>query len=233
MPRVWAAMEPLRPPWDDAHKSTAGSTNTEVPREDRTVAYKGQTIYNPVTHERITFLKTTEDTGGQELVFNCYVTPGGASLPPHVHAAQEERFYVISGTLGVMLDGEEKRLYPGDSIVLPPRIKHAWWNAGAYPVHFRVEVEPAEKLELVLEACAGLAMDGKLGKHGMPRNPFRLALMGRLSHTYMPGVPVWMQKVGLTMGATFARALGYDPTFQGYVEAATSVSRTAIERAAA
>jgi uncharacterized cupin superfamily protein len=196
------------------------------------VAYAGQTIYNPVTHERITFRRTTKGPA-DVLAFDCRVTPGGVSLPAHVHAAQEERFQVISGTLGVMLGGKKQKLYPGDSIVLPAKIKHAWWNAGEFEVRFQVEVDPARNLETVLEAAAGMAAAGKLGKHGMPRNPFRLALMGKLSDTYMRGVPVWMQKIGLTMACAFARALGYDPTFRAYVAAATAPAAAAAETSAA
>jgi hypothetical protein len=55
----------------------------------------------------------------------------------------------------------------------------------------------------------------------MPKNPFRLAQLGRLAETYMPGIPIWVQKVGLTMGCAVARLLGYDPTFAEYATPAT------------
>ena len=70
------------------------------------MAHVGQVITNPITHELITFRKTTQETGGQMLVFDCRVTPGGTPLPPHVHTTQEERFAMISGTLGIMCGGE-------------------------------------------------------------------------------------------------------------------------------
>jgi len=58
------------------------------------MAHVGQVITNPITHELITFRKTTQETGGQMLVFDCRVTPGGTPLPPHVHTTQEERFAI-------------------------------------------------------------------------------------------------------------------------------------------
>jgi hypothetical protein len=72
------------------------------------MAVAGHTIYNPVTHERITFLRTSEDTNGKYFLFDCRVTPGGATLPVHIHRTQEERFTVVSGTLGVLLGSTER-----------------------------------------------------------------------------------------------------------------------------
>lgn len=180
------------------------------------MATRGQTITNPITHEHITFLKTSEETGGESLVFDCRVTPGGVPLRPHVHATQEERFEILSGTLGVMLGGKKMILHPGDRVVLPAKIKHQWWNAGNDEVHFRVEVVPPRNLETVLEVVSALAHAGKMNKQCMPRNPFVLAQFGELSETYLPVVPIWMQKVGLAMGSTMGSLLGYDPTFPQY-----------------
>ena len=176
------------------------------------MARPGQRIYNPITHEQFTILRTAKETNGERLVFECRVTPGGARLAPHVHDTQEERFEVISGTLGVMLGGEKSELSSGQKAVLPARIKHQWWVAGDEPVHFLVEVLPARNLETVLEALAGMAEAGKLNKRAMPRNPFRLAQLGKFSETYLPGIPIWMQKVGLSMGSAMGRILRYDPT---------------------
>jgi mannose-6-phosphate isomerase-like protein (cupin superfamily) len=183
------------------------------------VARRGDSIYNPVTKEYITFLTTTEETGGELLEFECRVTPDGIPLPPHVHETQEERFEVLSGTLGVMLGGKKFELKAGDRAVLPARVKHQWWNAGDTEVAFRVEAEPARNLEAVLEANAGMAVSGKLsGKRAMPRNPFLMAGMGRLGETYLPGIPIWMQKIGLGMATSVGRALGVDTSLQTYRE---------------
>lgn len=180
------------------------------------MAYAGQSIVNPVTGEHFMFLKTAADTQGQYILFDCRVEPGKATLPPHVHATQEERFEIVSGTLGVMVGGEKYTLQAGQRIVLPARIKHQWWNAGDDEVHFRVEVVPPRNLEATIEAIAGMAVEGKLNKRAMPRNPFLLANLGRFSETYLPVVPIWMQRSMLAVGSTMGRALGYDPTFSQY-----------------
>lgn len=180
------------------------------------MAIAGQVIENPITGERFTFIQTSRQTGGESLVFDCRVTPGKARLAPHVHARQEERFEVISGRLGVMLGGKRQVLEAGQRIVLPAGVKHQWWNAGDDEVYFRVTVLPARNLETVLEVLATMAHAGKLNKRGMPKDPFHLANIGRLGETYLPGVPIWMQKIGLGVGSSIGRVLGYDPTFARY-----------------
>lgn len=182
------------------------------------MAYAGQTIVNPVTHERITFLRTCRDGKGESVLFDCRVGPNGKALPPHVHRRQEERFEVISGTLGVMLGGKAHTLGPGERIDLPAGIKHQWWNAGDGEVYFRVEVVPPGNIEGVLETVCGLAQAGKLNSRVMPRNPFMLAQLGAFSEAYVPGVPIWMQRMGLAVGSFIGRLLGYDPTFVEYCD---------------
>jgi mannose-6-phosphate isomerase-like protein (cupin superfamily) len=183
------------------------------------MAYAGQRIYNPITREHITFLQMARDSGGRLVRFECRVAPGGERLPVHVHRSQEERFEVLAGSLGVLLGDTEQTLSVGETIVLPARIKHQWWNAGDGEVAFRVEVAPAGNMERVLEAIAGMARDGGLNRKCLPRNPLRMAQLARLSETYLPGIPIWIQRVGITMGSGVARLIGFDPEFAEYATA--------------
>lgn len=191
------------------------------------MAIKGQSIHNPVTGEHITFLRTTQDTNGEYVEFECRVGANGVPLPPHVHDTQEERFEIISGTLGLMLAGERYELRPGERAVLPRGVKHQWWNAGDADVAFRVEAAPARNLEAVIEANAGMAYEGKLNGKAMPRNPFLLANLGRLGETYLPAIPIPLQKLMLEMGSTMGRIFGCDPEFKHYRAVATAVSAEA------
>ena len=64
------------------------------------MAYKGHTIENPASGERITFRETAATTGG-ELVAIDLELPAGRRVPgpPHIHPRQEERFEVVAGTM--------------------------------------------------------------------------------------------------------------------------------------
>jgi mannose-6-phosphate isomerase-like protein (cupin superfamily) len=196
--------------------------------EAQAMATRGQTLHNRVTGEFITFLSTTEDTDGEYLEFVCRVGTDGVPIPPHVHETQEERFEVMSGTLGVMLGGKKYELRAGDKAILPVRVRHQWWNAGEDDVVFRVEAQPARNLEALLEANAGLAESGKLNKKGMPRNPFYLVNIGRLAEVYMPFIPMSLQKLMGATGSAIGRAFGVDPSFAYYRSVGQA---TAVENA--
>jgi uncharacterized cupin superfamily protein len=180
------------------------------------MAHVGQVITNPVTRERITFRTTTQETEGQSLVFDCAVAPGGTPLPPHVHTTQEERFEMVSGVLAVMCGGETRILTSGQQATLPVGIKHQWWNAGHTVARFRVEAVPARHLERVLEVVSFMSHDGRMNKRGMPKNLVELANLGRLSDTYVPGVPVVLQKMGIAAVSTLGLLFGYKPDFSQY-----------------
>jgi hypothetical protein len=55
------------------------------------LAYKGQTIYNSITGETLTFLETAADTNGEKLVFDLVLKPG--STVPMKHTTQSRMRY--------------------------------------------------------------------------------------------------------------------------------------------
>jgi hypothetical protein len=57
----------------------------------------GDTIENPITGERVTFLATAVDTDGEAVVIEAVVQPHGFVAAAHVHPAQSERFAVEAG----------------------------------------------------------------------------------------------------------------------------------------
>ena len=174
----------------------------------------GDTIHNPVTGERITFLATSADTDGEAVVIETVVQPHGFVAAAHVHPAQSERFAVESGTLGVKAGGERLTLGPGDVFTVEPGVPHRFWNAGEEPVSFVCEIRPALRFESLLETMFALAADGKTNRKRMP-NPLRLAVIANhhFDTVRLPFPPAWMQKTGLVLGAPLGRLLGYEPTY--------------------
>ena len=61
------------------------------------MAKAGDEIYNPLLQDRIVYRKTAQDTDGQLLSLDLFVSPGGGSQL-HVHPLQEEYFKAVSGT---------------------------------------------------------------------------------------------------------------------------------------
>jgi quercetin dioxygenase-like cupin family protein len=174
----------------------------------------GDTIHNPVTGERITFLATSRDTDGEAVVIEVAVRPNGFVAAAHVHPSQTERFAVKTGTLGLKAGGRKLTLDAGDVATVEAGTPHKFWNAGEDEVTFVCEVRPALQFESLLETMFALAADGKTSRKGMP-NPLRLAVIAKahFDTVRLPFPPAWMQKAGLVLGAPLGRLLGYGATY--------------------
>ena len=57
----------------------------------------GEIYENRVQGDRIVVREGSEDTGGERLVGDLYIRPGGAVAGKHVHGYITERFEVVSG----------------------------------------------------------------------------------------------------------------------------------------
>jgi quercetin dioxygenase-like cupin family protein len=174
---------------------------------------KGDRLENPVTGEVLIFHQTSRDTGGEAVVVETIVRPGGFVAEAHVHPRQSERFEVLEGRLGMQVAGAERVLKPGDVATVVPGTPHRFWNAGEDEARFLCEVRPALEFESLIETMFTLAAEGKTNRKGMP-NPFRLAVIARahFDTVRLPFPPAWLQRLALGLGAPLGRLLGYRPT---------------------
>jgi quercetin dioxygenase-like cupin family protein len=108
----------------------------------------GDFFENPVTGEAAIVRIGTEESGGELLIADLYIAPGGAVMGEHYHPGIEERFTLARGKLGVRLSGRVSNVKPGVMLLVPPGVPHDWWNAGDEEV-VRVEIRPAARLEVM------------------------------------------------------------------------------------
>ena len=191
------------------------------------MAKAGDIIENPLTGERITFLKTTQETNGELLRYE-YVLPPGFTVPEHFHPHQEERHEVLSGTLRGRVGGQERDYAEGERVVGPAGVPHAWRNPSSEEeLRIISELRPPLVFETLMETSFGLARDGKTTKQGIPKNPLQLAVLADETRGmfYFSQAPVAMQEAFLTLLAVVAsvgRLLGYKaryPEYSGLEEA--------------
>ena len=175
---------------------------------------KGQTLVNPVTGERMTFLRTSAETDGEYVLIELHAEPQAFVAAAHTHPAQVETFEIVSGTLGARVAGKEITAHAGDVLVVEPGQAHKWWNAGEGELVFRSEVRPALRFESLIETMFALAAAGKTNKKGMP-NPFRLAVIAQahFDTVRLPFPPAPLQRAALAGGGPLGRLLGYRPTY--------------------
>ena len=107
------------------------------------MAYAGQTIENPVSGERITFIQTSADTDGELLEIELELSADGAVPGAHIHPEQEERFEVIEGTMAFRMGLKKIVAGPGEVVTVPAGKVHAFKNAGEDTAKVRVQVRPA------------------------------------------------------------------------------------------
>jgi quercetin dioxygenase-like cupin family protein len=185
------------------------------------VAKAGDIIENPVTGERITFLKTTQETNGELLRYE-WVLPPGFTIPEHFHPHQEERHEVLSGTLRGRVGGQERAYAEGERVVGPAGVPHAWRNPSSEEeLRIISELRPPLVFETLMETSFGLARDGKTTKQGIPKNPLQLAVLVDETRGmfYFSRAPVAVQEAFLTLFAVVAsvgRLLGYKARYPEY-----------------
>lgn len=176
------------------------------------MANRGDVIEHPVTGEKITFLRTSEDTGGEYARSELRVEPRGFVAAPHVHPLMEETFEMRAGAFTLMVDGEERRVGAGQVAIVPAGTPHAWWNGGDEEAVAIVEHRPALKAEEFFETMFGLAQDGKVSpKTGLP-NLLWLALMTlryRRDFAHVASPPLPAQLAIFAPLAAVGRLLGY------------------------
>ena len=121
------------------------------------MATAGQTVVNPATGERVTFVKTAADTDGELLELVLVWPRAGERAPAHVHPEMEERYEVLSGTAAFSIGGAPERTAgPGEVLAVPPGTTHRAWNPTEREVRLKVEFRPALRWEeFVVRLFAG------------------------------------------------------------------------------
>lgn len=88
----------------------------------------------------------TQSTGGSLFVFQ-HTDMGKGGPPRHVHHAQDEWFYAIRGQFRAEIGGKSFTLNPGDSLLAPRGIPHAWACVSDEPGTIITAVTPAGTFE--------------------------------------------------------------------------------------
>ena len=124
-----------------------------------------QLVEDPVLRQRYRFSRE-----GDVLVVDVWADPGSA-IPAHLHPHLEERWQVREGQVAFWLDGQRRPAGPGDRVVAPAGVPHAFENTGDDVAHLRIEAEPALDLQQFLEDAAALGRAGKYTRRGVPKGP--------------------------------------------------------------
>jgi mannose-6-phosphate isomerase-like protein (cupin superfamily) len=175
------------------------------------MASKGQVVVNSATGERVVFQVLARESGGELLRFDIFFASGGSAKGAHVHPHQEERFEIVTGTMGFQVGRATRLAGAGEVIVVPPGTPHLPRNVGETEAHCIAEFRPALNIETFFENAFAL-----LSARG-PRTalPMIFELSELLSH-YGPEIRATPPPVqwAVAVAAPIGRALGYRPRFR-------------------
>lgn len=91
---------------------------------------------------RITVKASADSTGGVLTLTEYHAPPRFPGPPPHFHRRITETFYVLSGALTLCVDGATIEAAPGDYVIVPPGVVHAFRNASDHPTRFLATYNP-------------------------------------------------------------------------------------------
>jgi mannose-6-phosphate isomerase-like protein (cupin superfamily) len=162
---------------------------------------------NPHVKDKVTFVKTSKETGGEYSLLELELAPGGGT-PLHAHTSFDEQFTAIDGVVGIVVEKNKILISPGESATAPLGKFHRFYNPGKTSIRFEVKIVPScESFENSLKIAYGLAEDGKANKKGIPKSFSHLALLTTMADTVLPGalsliLPVirWKAKQAIKKG---------------------------------
>jgi quercetin dioxygenase-like cupin family protein len=182
------------------------------------VERRGRVIENTATGERVVMLTDPEAHPEKVLVAHLFVTPGGRVAAEHFHPTLTERFQVIRGQVGFLIDGEERVLGPGDHATVPPGTRHDWWQVGPETAEVVVEVDPGDGFLEMVGTLFGLARDGKVNRRGLP-GLLQLAVTANAYRDVMvvTSPPPAVQRPLFLLLASIGHTTGLKPAYQEYL----------------
>jgi quercetin dioxygenase-like cupin family protein len=90
---------------------------------------------------------STQDSGGALFMTEQPIERRGSGPPKHYHEEQDEWFYCLAGEYVVEIGDQRFRLGPGDSVLGPRRVPHAFVYDGSGPGRMLIGFTPAVRIE--------------------------------------------------------------------------------------
>jgi quercetin dioxygenase-like cupin family protein len=108
-------------------------TTSEITTEPRAYGYQpgeGRRLW--IVGDTLTFKATAAQTGGSLMAVEVLAAPGGGP-PPHVHAGEDELWYVLDGEFEILMGEETMRASAGAFAFVPRGTLHRFENVSDTP----------------------------------------------------------------------------------------------------
>jgi len=108
---------------------------------------RGGEVINLPGGDKVYVKVSTQDSNGALFLTEQPITRRGSGPPKHYHEEQDELFYCLAGEYVVEIGDRRFRLSPGDSVLGPRRVPHAFVYDGTGPGKLLVGFTPAIRIE--------------------------------------------------------------------------------------
>lgn len=136
------------------------------------------TLWDPVQRYSLEF-----EQDGDDIEMEVELHPGGG-VPAHTHPSQVERFEILAGRVEFLRGAEKVVAGPGDEVVVPAGVKHAFEHVEGEPARFRCRVSPGLNLVAFFEDSSAAARAGMYNRHLVPLKPRAPIVMAGILERY-------------------------------------------------
>jgi quercetin dioxygenase-like cupin family protein len=175
------------------------------------ITVEQETIYNPVTGEKLLVLESNEEVFRMGFTIDPYSEIAGE----HIHPFQQQSVTVTKGELHCRIDGVTSVLRAGDSATVPAGGRHFQWNPTDTEAQAIEEYRPAGQIHNLFRVLFMLAQEGKTNRKGVPNPLIGAALMAEFKDTVRVSSPYLRLLFGALAPAS--NLLGYRETIRGYI----------------
>ena len=101
-----------------------------------------------------------ESSGGRFALVEQTIAPRALAAPMHTHEREDEYSFVLAGRLGAQIGDEVVEAGPGELVLKPRGIPHAFWNAGDEETRLLEIISPAGFEQYFADVAPALARPG-------------------------------------------------------------------------
>jgi len=173
----------------------------------------GQKLYSKAEGFRQTVLK--QENGYVYCMLE--MEPYAAGPPKHIHTDFDETFQIENGELTVWVDGNTRKIRPGEVLHIPKGTPHKPYNETGDSLRLKKAIAFPEKFAFNLVQVYGI-MDDQPGFEQAPDIAFRMALFQNngFDSYIADGPPVFIQKTMSFLLAPALRVFGYRSYYKKY-----------------
>ena len=102
-----------------------------------------------------------DTTEGRFALIEHTIPPRTLAAPTHVHEREDEYSFVLAGRMGAQIGDEVVEAGPGELVLKPRRIPHAFWNAGDEETRVLEIISPAGFEQFFADLAPALQAEGE------------------------------------------------------------------------